>query len=260
MRMRVTIALAVLVVAALSLTVRRAFRQIETCDPVYQGKRLSQWLDDLGSQNPALAVWAWEAVRQIGTNAVPLLLKEASVRGFRPKEMVMEFVKRVSFFRKFHFQTNSDHGAKARRGFCALGETGARAVAQGLTNSDKWIRHGCVGQWEIGRYYPAIVFGPLLTRLKDPEPEVRARAANAVGMVGEQPNSAVPALIELLHDKDDRVRCMAALGLEFYGEPAKPAVPALLSALTNCSSTFWPFGTRALVKIDPQAAAKAGIR
>lgn len=260
MRKRVNIALAVSVVAALSLTVWRAFRQIDTSDPVYQGKRLSQWLDDLGSQRPALAVSAWEAVRQIGTNAVPLLLREASVRGFGPKDMVMDFVKRVPFFRKFRFQTSSEHRAKALRGFCALGETGALAVAQGLTNSDRWVRHGCVGQWGICSYYPAIVFGPLLTRLKDPEPMVRARAANAVGMLQQQPSRSVPALIELLQDKDDWARCMAALGLDLYGDQAKPAVPALLSALTNCSSTFRPFGTRALVKIDPQAAAKAGIR
>ena len=230
-----------------------------TPDPVYRGKRLSEWLNDLNSPTPGLPASATEAIRQMGTNAIPRLLREASVHNSFPKEILIDLLKRQSLL-KFHFESSSDHQSKALRGFCALRETGALAVAQGLTNSDKWIRLGCVGQWDMCTYYPAMVFEPLLNSLRDPEPMVRARAANALGMLHQQPERAVPALTELLRDKNDWVRCMAAAGLDLYGDPAKPAVPVLLRCLTNCSSEFRSFGTHAVKKLDPQAAARAGIK
>ena len=228
-------------------------REPLTPNPVYQKKPLSEWLND---RDPKAAA---EAIRQMGTNAIPRLLKEAAAHDSIVKGPTAWLLEQQSLV-KWHFETSSDHQAKALRGFEALGTMGAVAVAQGLTNSDKWIRHGCVGQWEMGKQYHAILFEPLLDRLKDPEPMVRARAANALGMLGQQPDKVVPALIELLGDKDDWARCMAAVGLDLYGDPSKPAVPALLRSLTNCSAQFRSFGTHAVKKIDPQAAAKAGLK
>jgi HEAT repeat protein len=77
-------------------------------------------------------------------------------------------------------------------------------------------------------------------------------------MIRQQPEKAVPALIELLQDPDDWVRSMAALGLSCYREQAKSAVPALLQTLTNCSSGFRFFGTNALKAIEPSALTNVG--
>jgi HEAT repeat protein len=228
-------------------------REPLTPNPVYQGKPLSEWLNE---RDPKAAA---EAIRQMGTNALPRLLKEAAAHDSIVKALTAYLLQQQSLV-KWHFETDSDHQAKALRGFRALGTTGAVAVAQGLTNSDKWIRHGCVGQLELGKQYQGILFEPMLNSLKDPEPMVRARAANALGMLGQQPDKVIPVLIDLLGDKDDWVRCMAAVGLDLYGDPSKPAVPALLRTLTNCSAEFRSFGTHAVMKIDPVAAAKAGVK
>jgi len=255
MQKRVKIALSVLLVVLFSVIVWQilAAREPTTANPVYHGKRLSEWLKDRDRKA------ATEAIRQIGTNAVPRLLKEAAAHDSFVKALAAHLLRQQSLV-KWHFETSSDHQANALRGFRALGTTGAVALAQGLTNSNKWIRHGCVGQSEMAKEYREILFEPMLNSLKDPEPMVRARAANALGMLGQQPDKVVPALIELLSDKDEWVQCMAAVGLDLYGAPAKPAVPALLRSLTNSSSRFLSFGTHAVKKIDPQAAAEAGIK
>jgi len=252
------IAFLALILAVVGMGLWHSLSQKKAADPIYEGKRLSQWIKELNSPPPGASAAATEAIKAIGTNAIPQLLIEASAHS-APKAIAIALIENQSLF-KLRIVSDSEHQSKALRGLCALGTNGALGVAQGLTNSDKWIRHGCVGQWDMCTYYPEIVFDPLFGRLKDSEPIVRARAANALGMLHQQPERVVPGLIELLRDRDVWVRCMAALGLNLYGEPAKPAVPALLVSLTNCSSTFRSFATDALKKLDPQAAAVAGIK
>ena len=227
--------------------------------PVWQGKPLSKWLDEFDPKTGRLSAPAAEAVRQIGTNGVPWLLQEAATDTPIFKRLGMELLQRQRFI-NFHLAPLPDHQAIAQRGFRALGPVGIQAVADGLTNADARIRHGCVGQWELGKDYPEILFTPLFNCLKDPAPMVRARAANALGMLGQQPDTVVPALTALLSDKDDWVRNMAALGLSLYGPRAKPAAPELLKLLAKPSPDFQFFGTNALKAIDPAAAAKAGVK
>jgi HEAT repeat protein len=261
MNKRVKIALSVLLVALLSVTVWQILRAREPMipDPVCQGKPLREWLNNLDPQTRELSASAAEALRQMGTNAVPRLLKEAAAHDSIVKGLMMHLLRQQSLL-KLRFETSSDHQAKGLRGFHALGTTGAVALAQGLTNSNKWIRHGCVGQWEMVKEYPEILFQPLMNCLKDSEPMVRARSANALGVVGQQPDRVVPALMELLDDPDDWVRSMAALGLSLFGDRAKLALPTLLQHLTNCTSQFRYFGTNALRAISPAAADKAGVK
>lgn len=227
--------------------------------PVWQGKPLSKWLDELDPKTGRLSTPAAEAVQQIGTNGISWLFQEAATGTPFLKQLTMDLLQRQRLI-KFHLAPLPDHQAIAQRGFRALGTAGIQAVAEGLTNSDARIRHGCVGQWELGKDYPEILFTPLFNCLKDPDPRVRARAANALGMLGQQPDTVVPALTALLSDPDGWVRNMAALGLSLYGTRAKPAVPALVKMLAKPSPDFEFFGTNALKAIDPVAAAKAGVK
>ena len=250
MTKRVRISLAVVLILFVAFIARELWRGSEMPDPVFRNRPLSQWLDAVDPHTQKLSPSATFALQQLGTNAVPRLLAEAASDNFLLTDALVNLLKKQPWVR-IHYQTGSDHQARALRGFSALGKTGARALAQGLTNSNWILRHGCIGQWEFARDYPDLLFTPMLERLKDPERRVRARAANAIGMIGQQPERAVPALMPLLHDPDEWVRCMAALGLSCYRERAKEAVPALLQSLTNCTDSFRFFGTNALKSIDP---------
>jgi len=226
-------------------------------EPVYQGKPLGRWLEEVDQQQWSLSAPATEAMEHVGTNAVPWLLGEASAHDPWPQQLIVAALQKQHLV-QLRFVTPSDHELKARRGFTALGLAGGMAVAQGLTNSDKWIRHGCVGQWEVGKLYPSLYLPPLLERLQDEEAMVRARAANALGMLNQEPEKVVPALIKALDDPDHWVRCMAALGLSLYGKQAKSAAPALMKRLPNPSPDFQFFATNALKAIGPTTVPAAG--
>jgi len=73
MRKRVHIALAVLLAALLAVVGWQVMRRQE---PVYQGKPLSSWLiASATTGSPEAQEQANAAVRQVGTNALPTLLR-----------------------------------------------------------------------------------------------------------------------------------------------------------------------------------------
>jgi HEAT repeat protein len=63
--------------------------------------------------------------------------------------------------------------------------------------------------------------------LRDPDANVRKKAAFTLGNIGASDPAALPALIEALKDADAGVRCEAILGLLKFGPAASQAVPAL---------------------------------
>ncbi len=67
--------------------------------------------------------------------------------------------------------------------------------------------------------------------LVDPAVEVRLSAVDALGMLGREAADAVPAVASSLEDADPRVRRRAAAALGRFGESVRPAIPALLNAL-----------------------------
>jgi hypothetical protein len=223
-------------------------------EPIYQGKPLSVWLDELnkplwinlltdyklGRRPASVAVLTAQ-----GTNMLPWLINEASLENSSVERLVGELLEKQTLIH-FHFAPMTDHQARARTGLLFLKEAGATAVAEGLTNSDTGIRYGCVGQWELCNDYPDILFQPLLDRLHDPAPRVRGRAANALGMLHQQPDKVVEELMALLDDRDDWVRSMAALGLSLYRDKARAAAPKLREMLPTSSRQFEFFATNAL--------------
>ncbi|HZV35340.1 MAG TPA: HEAT repeat domain-containing protein [Verrucomicrobiae bacterium] len=217
-------------------------------EPVYRGKPLGEWLD-------APAVTGELFPSEIGTNAIPWLLHEASAHEIGLVSIAKEWLRQ-----RFQLKlvTASQHQARAKRGFSGLGAAGGVAVAQGLTNSDKWIRFGCVGQWEVGKHYPDLYIPNLIDRLKDPNADVRARAANALGLMDHQQNEKIiPALIKALDDPNDNVRCMAAVGLGCIGKDANSAVPVLLKHLSNASPSFQYWITNSLKSLGPPPVGRS---
>jgi HEAT repeat protein len=83
--------------------------------------------------------------------------------------------------------------------------------------------------------------------LEEPVPEVRRRAARALGHFGPE---AVPALSQALRDDDVSVRIAAARALARMGPAAKEAVPVLMHALKDGNDTVRSEAAQALRMIE----------
>jgi HEAT repeat protein len=102
----------------------------------------------------------------------------------------------------------------------------------------------------------------LIDGLKDPDDKIRQMSANALGSMGRHAAPAITALIAEAANRESEVREVAIVALGQLGPVAKEAVPVLLEAYREKWGDAYShhFTGEALKRIDPQAAAAAGVR
>ncbi|WP_339376551.1 HEAT repeat domain-containing protein [Calothrix sp. NIES-2098] len=93
----------------------------------------------------------------------------------------------------------------------------------------------------------------LVENLKNPDCNIRWRAAWVLGDMGTEAATAVGALTEALQDEDVQVRMYAVLALGEIGRPAKSAVPALMAALQDKEQYVRIYAASALRRIGTEA-------
>ena len=234
-------------------------------EPVYQGKPLREWLalyrfhiDGLFGNDQAD-----EAIRQIGTNAIPTLL-----------EMLQEHdsdlkLKWVALLRKQNFiqppQTASLHNSQAAMAFHVLGSSDSNAVpalvqiySRKTSIASQEATVEALG--DIGPSASPAATPVLLDALTNSDNSLYWYAVLAIDQIHGQPEVFVPVLINELKDSDGNVRLNAARALAAYGPAAKSAVPALVALLNDSNQYVRTHAAYALKEIDPEAAAKAGVK
>ncbi|OAI46031.1 hypothetical protein AYO44_12170 [Planctomycetaceae bacterium SCGC AG-212-F19] len=114
----------------------------------------------------------------------------------------------------------------------------------------------------------------LIKMLGHPDVIRRRNAAGTLLAIGPEAKIAIPALIQALHDSDELawVNNWAANALRQFGPEAKEAVPTLVKLLHSDRAGIQVKGfsartvtladgiASALKQIDPEAAAKAGVK
>ena len=110
----------------------------------------------------------------------------------------------------------------------------------------------------------SLVVSALAKCLSDTNVFIRALTAMGLGELGKKAPQAVPLvvplLIKTLGDPDGSVRGSAACSLKVLGAEAKEEVPALLKSLKDEDEYARGTAAEALEQIDPEAAAKAGVK
>jgi hypothetical protein len=168
----VAIALAVAIVAAVAWPRQR--------EPEYQGKKLSEWLylDTVVTEPGSEA--AADAVRQIGTNGLPWMLRHVSVEPGKWRQVVAKFPK--PFDQAATWKDGRWERACALRAFQILGPLARPAVPQ-LTD---WANNAPTGSQRrafavaaLGDMGPDFLNIPSRVReLNWPDAGVRERATN----------------------------------------------------------------------------------
>jgi hypothetical protein len=101
-----------------------------------------------------------------------------------------------------------------------------------------------------------------VAHLNDADTEMQANSITLAGMFAGQPKVVVPILAEHLGNATNtmELRSAALQALGGYGVEAKAAVPMLQQSLQDQDPVIRREAARILKKIDPEAAAKAGVR
>jgi HEAT repeat protein len=185
------------------------------------------------------------AIRGIGTNGIPFLLRQLRARDLGVMQKVRPYV-RLQWRTNYPFRDESSE--KRRRGAYGLAALGTNAVSA----VPDLIEIGTDHPEEDGRYMavfalrtlgpaaePAIPF--LIRCLTNDAFTIRDDAAIALGVIGRQSELSVPALIQFVENRANgsanSIEVRDAIeAIAQFGPKAQVAGPVLLSLLSHSDS------------------------
>ena len=249
MRKKHRILFATLVVALLGAIAWVALRRNEP-EPIYQGKSLSEWLAIYDPTNtvrsPEDLQATQAAIREMGTNAIPVLLRMMRTQDPRWKEWLINLARRQSVVPVRHVSSASLH-ERAALGLTVLGHQADSAIPDLIQIYDQNLSPD--SQASVVRVLALL--GPsaraavpsLIRGATNTNEVVRANVIYALGKIHADPDLVVPVLIKSLQDDSPLIRAQAATALGDFGPAAKAAVPALVELRknpgTNASASPW---------------------
>jgi hypothetical protein len=240
-------------------------------EPIFEGRTLSSWLDHhvaSSAANPPYNSPAWkkadEALRSIGTNAIPTLLEMIqakdppsivlTLRQMAERHLWMRPIYRYARFRneeaEYAFEVLHTNAITAVPGLIEIYEKDISPSSQ---------RCAALALGHIGRGAQAAL--PVLIRhFTHTNNDVRFYAVSAVMSIGGEPGVVIPALTSALKDPSVPVRWNALVGLSRFGSRGRPAVPEIIKMLNDPgmsgSSSITQQVAIALWRIAPEKIGK----
>jgi HEAT repeat protein len=255
------------------------FRTAHPSEPAHNGRRLSVWLtmysspDDFGYTTPqtrtAAQAEAVLAVHQIGTNAIPALLRMARAHDSLSQRNLI-YRLRAATMGLVNPRLDYEYQILAKKGFELLGESAKPAVpslAQLLNSEDGNVRETAAsGLNSIGAAADGALQA-LTNHLSDVEADVPPLAAECLGKMHTHSREVVPTLVGALESRRlDRSKYSwplyhaAIQAIGNFGADAKVAASTIAFFLDDPNAEIRADATNTLRRIDPEAAARAGIR
>ncbi|TAL07464.1 MAG: HEAT repeat domain-containing protein [Verrucomicrobia bacterium] len=221
-----------------------AFFSSQDPDPLYQGKKLSQWMDDFAARKPSQFN---EAVREIGTNSLPRvvhnLAKNDSEIHLRYRVLWEKTPAKIQkYLPAPRPLLQPVHGANV---FHYIGTNSLPCAIALLQHPSSTVRQSAAwGICTLRRQSEAAnqAIPALTIALADSEKQVRFYALLAFKEMGAAASNAVPAITKILAGtpqpggSDFYLRAAAASALGKIGPAAESSLPALKSALQSPNS------------------------
>jgi len=186
--------------------------------PSHNGRELADWVRDLDQRNLAHSqaqhAAAVTAISEIGTNAIPYLLREMGATDSKAEENIRDWAQNL----RPHFDIDPYVSAVDRQftAFLAFSVLGERAV-DALPELDRMV--------------------------------LRSGSGLAISAMGTLGPDAAPRLIDHLRWETNGVAAAQALGN--VGPAAKDAIPLLIERLQSPDRFVWISASRALFLIGP---------
>jgi len=202
------------------------------------------------------------AVRQVGSNAIPVLARLIRAHDSGLKLRLINLAKKQTFL-KINYIPAADLNYIGVHGLILLGEHTGAAIPELIqilngnisTESKDMI---ILALRDIGGNATAVV--PQLLRMElDEKGDLRRHVIWALAAIHEYPEIVVPRLIQILHDQDFKFRVDAAEAIGAYHARATFAVPDLVAAMQDPSENVRTCALRARYLIDPNTAANVEL-
>jgi len=261
-------------------------------EPVYQGKRLHEWLANFNRAGRGqINQEAASAIRQIGTNALPFLVTDLCAQDSPHKLALMQWYNNWSSL-KCQFNPFVDRRGPALMAFYVLGNAGklgpaakpympsidklldsqphnaAFALLYIGTESTPYLTNALSNTNWLVRTWAAVALAKLNL-------EVQKRGLNSGFTLSDSGSGQrifrpffsysdddIPAFVTNLQSTNGVVRAATAEATIELQDPSwnRRLVPALLPLLRDDDIRVRNAASQALKRIDPEAAVKAGVK
>jgi len=259
-------------------------------EPTHAGRPLSFWTSGLAPVPPdgSIRIECREAIREIGTNALPFLLKwiqfspamDESHPTYGISIDVNDPKNRLAYGSAYAFEALGNTAATAVpeltqlvnspatqnnrylyvQALAGISPAGLPALLTVATNLGNNARVFAISAIENLGTNAAPALPTLLALLRDPEPDVVSFAASALGNLRLQPQLAVPALQQLLQGESTTPCRFAIIALGQFGPEARTAVSDLTRFLNDPSERVRASTVYALTKIAPDVLTNVPVR
>ncbi|MCX6929420.1 MAG: HEAT repeat domain-containing protein [Verrucomicrobia bacterium] len=200
--------------------------------PYYNGRSLQEWIKVYARPDwysPGAQADAEKAIVQIGTNAIPFLVKWIAYKPHpsRTKQFAATIIPMLPLVRDFPPAKHWLYGGDPR-------EFRANAAAEAF---------------DI--FGPSASFAiPELAKLahSSTDPGPADRAVDALANIGPL---AFPAVLGVVEDRHAEARFYAVTAIQSFGTNARPAVPILIASLTNSALASAAAETLGHLKLEP---------
>jgi len=228
--------------------------------PTHKGKLLDEWLEqyrtNIMSVGDGDKTWrrdqASQAIRELGTNAIPHLLGLLRETDSKWTEWYREV--EVRFFRS-HRTPAWSRNWDAVNGFRILGSEASQAVPALVEIYDQnrsGMSRSCAAS-ALGGIGPtaSAALPSLLTGATNFSGQARIESILALGEIHAAPSTVVPILISSLGDSNRGVRFSAVRALGQFGSNAQPALPKLQELVEKKDRSTWKAAEQAIKQITP---------
>jgi len=142
----------------------------------------------------------------------------------------------------------------------AVGPRGWTALTQAINSTNEWSAIYAV--WALAQRRATVpgTLEALEAATTNRAGTVSAIASWALGKIGQDKEHVIPFLMTTLGSTNAQARFGAMYGIGWFGTNALCAAPLLQEALRDRDVTIRDGATASLKQIDPEAAAKAGVK
>jgi len=252
-------------------------------EPVYQGKRLSQWIEEADRTDSNEQAIARKAIGTLGTNALPWLMSEFKrpppklrnafyrwvarntswdFRSRRHEQRIRLASHGIHFLGSnaapalptlFTYLADPERGSRAAHAMAGAGELSLPYMLQAVSSTNRDLAY--VGTWaliQLARNTESAI-PHLVNMMNHRDFLVRNEALRGLILVDLRPDLTLPPIVQATADADQRIRVYAADLLKNVKAEGKPAVPALQRLMTNSDPIIASAASNTIFRIDPSA-------
>jgi len=227
---------AIALVVLLAAIAVAAFFALRPGELVYQGKSVSAWIADLGSNDRQRIERAHKTLVAMGEPAMPYLAKTIETKESKFHSHYLQFWSSRKLPQSLQrlLPTPISHLHQARvNGVGVLGQMGRKAspavstLVRALGDADEGMR--MMAAEALGKIGPEArpAVPALANMLKEHESFLRQTATRSLIGIGDPDGKAIETFTALLNDKDDLTRVSAAIALWLLEGKSQPTLDLL---------------------------------